>query len=213
MGVVRARTVAGLVGHASCGPLFCVIVGRTRGHARSAGAVRLQLHRLTIEARVRRRATMDRDCPNGRSAYVSSTASGGAVWQYTIDPTTGKLTPKSPATAAAGFAPHNIVIAANGKNAYVITVANSKVAQYRINQRSGTLSPKPLSTATTVLHPEAIVIAANGKSAYVTSENDPEMSQYKINPATGKITPMTPATVKTASGAFGVAATPDPPAK
>ena len=152
--------------------------------------------------------------PNGRSAYVAAPGGGrggpgsGAVWQYTINPTTGKLTPKSPATAAAGFGPHNIVIAPNGKNAYVSTVDDHKVSQYRINQRTGTLSPQPASTATTVLAPEAIALAANGKSAYVTSEGLSMLSQFTIDPTTGKITPMTPATVKTARGALGVAVTP-----
>jgi site-specific recombinase XerD len=37
------------------GPLFCVIVGRTRGHAWSATAARLELHRAALEAGVRRR--------------------------------------------------------------------------------------------------------------------------------------------------------------
>jgi site-specific recombinase XerD len=37
------------------GPLFCVIVGPTRGHAWSASAARLELHRAAIEAGVRRR--------------------------------------------------------------------------------------------------------------------------------------------------------------
>ena len=37
------------------GPLFCVIAGPTRGHAWSAGAARLQLHRIALEAGVRRR--------------------------------------------------------------------------------------------------------------------------------------------------------------
>jgi len=37
------------------GPLFCVIAGPTRGHAWSAGAVRLQLHQLALQAGVRRR--------------------------------------------------------------------------------------------------------------------------------------------------------------
>jgi site-specific recombinase XerD len=37
------------------GPLFCVIVGPTRGHAWSASAARLELHRVAIEAGVRRR--------------------------------------------------------------------------------------------------------------------------------------------------------------
>jgi hypothetical protein len=59
-----------------------------------------------------------------------------------------------------------------------------------------------------VLDPEALAIAADGKNAYVTSGDDPKLSQYSINTETGKITPMTPATVRTASGAFGVAVTP-----
>jgi site-specific recombinase XerD len=37
------------------GPLFCVIVGPTRGHVWSASAARLELHRIAIEAGVRRR--------------------------------------------------------------------------------------------------------------------------------------------------------------
>jgi site-specific recombinase XerD len=37
------------------GPLFCVIVGSTRGHAWSASAARLEIHRVAIDAGVRRR--------------------------------------------------------------------------------------------------------------------------------------------------------------
>jgi site-specific recombinase XerD len=37
------------------GPLFCMIVGPTRGHAWSASAARLELHRVAIGAGVRRR--------------------------------------------------------------------------------------------------------------------------------------------------------------
>jgi DNA-binding beta-propeller fold protein YncE len=70
-----------------------------------------------------------------------------------------------------------------------------------------------MSTADTVLHPEALALSADGKNAYATSENDPEIAQYTINPTTGKITAMTPATVKTASGALGLAVTPIPSAK
>jgi 6-phosphogluconolactonase (cycloisomerase 2 family) len=142
--------------------------------------------------------------PNNRSAYVATSTNG--VWQYTINPTTGKLSPKKPETT--GGSTHNIVIAPTGKNAYVIGATSSRVSQYRINLRTGTLSSKAVSTAATVVHPEAIVIAPNGKSAYVTSENDGKVAQYTINPTTGKITPMTPATVATASGSLGLAVTP-----
>ena len=36
-------------------PLFCVIVGPTHGHTWSASAARLELHRIAIDAGVRRR--------------------------------------------------------------------------------------------------------------------------------------------------------------
>ena len=39
------------------GPLFCVIAGPTRGHAWSASAARLELHRTALAAGVRRRVS------------------------------------------------------------------------------------------------------------------------------------------------------------
>jgi 6-phosphogluconolactonase (cycloisomerase 2 family) len=146
--------------------------------------------------------------PNGKSLYVAI----NAVWQYSINPNTGKLTPKSPATVAAPGHAHEIVTAPDGKSAYAVTVANNAVAQYRINPRTGGLSSKPVSTAGTVLNPESIKLAPNGTSAYVTSENDGELSQYTINPTTGKITPLSPATVPTSAGSLGesFAITPEP---
>jgi uncharacterized repeat protein (TIGR01451 family) len=145
--------------------------------------------------------------PDGRSAYVCS-VTPGAVSQYSINPTTGRLTPKSPAAVDTGFGSHSLAIAPDGKSAYVVTVPNNKISQYRINPSTGALSSKPASTAATVLHPEAIAIAADGKSAYVTSENKGQVSQYTISPTTGEIAPMSPATVATTSGAFGVAVSP-----
>jgi site-specific recombinase XerD len=37
------------------GPLFCVIVGRTKGHAWSASSARIELHQVALKAGVRRR--------------------------------------------------------------------------------------------------------------------------------------------------------------
>lgn len=55
--------------------------------------------------------------PNGKSLYVAV----GPVWQYSINPATGELTPKSPATIAAPGTAHDLAIAPNGKNVYVVT--------------------------------------------------------------------------------------------
>jgi 6-phosphogluconolactonase (cycloisomerase 2 family) len=115
--------------------------------------------------------------PDGKSAYVTGTGytrtGGGTIWQYSINPATGKLTPKSPETVATGRAPKDRAITPDGKNLYVVTVANDTVSQYRINPHTGALSARPASTAATMLHPEASVLA-----------------QFAISPATGKITPL-----------------------
>ena len=78
--------------------------------------------------------------PNGKSAYVADT---NGVWQYTINPTTGKLTPKKPATVGTGKGTHNIVIAPDGKNAYVITVSNDRIAQYASTRAPARSAPSP----------------------------------------------------------------------
>ena len=142
--------------------------------------------------------------PNGKSLYVAV----NSIYQYSINPTTGKLTPKSPATVAAPGTAHDLRITPDGKSAYVVTVANDRISQYGINPRTGALSRTPLSTANTVLHPEAIALSPDGHTVYVTSENEGLLSQFSINATTGKLAPLSPATVATASGSLGIAVTP-----
>ena len=55
VGVVSARPWLSERATLPVGPLFCVIAGPTAGHAWSAGAARLQLHQIALEAGVRRR--------------------------------------------------------------------------------------------------------------------------------------------------------------
>jgi site-specific recombinase XerD len=53
--VVGAPALANERAKLPVGPWFCVIVGRTTGHSWSASAARLELHRVAVEAGVRRR--------------------------------------------------------------------------------------------------------------------------------------------------------------
>ena len=150
--------------------------------------------------------------PDGKSAYVTcagyTKTSHDGIWQYSIDPATGKLTPLSPAMVAIADGPHDLAITPDGKNLYVVTVGSNTISQYRINPHTGALSAEPASTAATMLHPEAIALAPDGKNAYVTSGNTSVLSQFAISPATGKITPLSPATVTLPSGSLGLAVTP-----
>jgi len=115
----------------------------------------------------------------------------------------------SPATVATGKGPHDLAVAPDGKNLYVITVTDDTIAQYAISPANGALSARPVSTARTVPVPEAIALSPDGNNAYVTSEGEGALSQFAISPVTGKITPLSPATVTAPShGSLGVAVTP-----
>ena len=145
--------------------------------------------------------------PDGKSAYVTGR---NTIWQYTINTATGKLTPMSPATVATGRrGPHDLAVTPDGKNLYVITVANATISQYGISPATGALSARPVSTARTVPVPEALALSPDGKNAYVTSQGKGVLSQFAISPVTGKITPLSPATVTAPShGSLGLAVTP-----
>ncbi len=103
--------------------------------------------------------------PQGTSAYATSSAS--EVSQYTINPITGQLTAKSPATVAAGSAgTAAIAFTPNGTSAYVV---GTNISQYSIDATTGDLTPKSPATVTTPSNPEPIAVGPNGKYAYVAN--------------------------------------------
>src|SRR6516165_2877773 len=78
--------------------------------------------------------------PQGTSAYAVDNLSdtAGAVSQYSINPATGKLTPKSPKTVPTAGGPSGIIaIAPDGRNAYVPSA--KAISQYRISPATGKL--------------------------------------------------------------------------
>ena len=140
---------------------------------------------------------------DGKSAYVTNTANPGeggtgpaSVSQYTIDPTTGQLSAKTPATIATGTDPLGIALSPDGRSAYVANAFSNpaEVSQYTVNPTTGALSPKSPATVPTN-EPEGI--AVSGNSAYVTNIGMDTVSQYTIDPTTGALHPKVPATVPT----------------
>ncbi len=151
--------------------------------------------------------------PDGKSAYVTADAqfSGiGSVWQYSIDPVTGALSPKTPASVAAVNSPVGVAVTPDGKSAYVANSGYTTVSQYSIDPGTGALSPKTPATVASD-SPYAVAVTPDGKSAYVTASNDDIVSQYSIDPVTGALSPKSPATVVAGTNPedFGVAVTPD----
>jgi DNA-binding beta-propeller fold protein YncE len=158
--------------------------------------------------------------PDGKSAYVANAnlppQPNGAVSQFSIDPLTGALSPKSPASVPAGFDPVGIAVTPDGKSAYVpnanLPSPNGNVSQYSIDPLTGALSPKTPPTVPAGLEPVQVAVTPDGKSAYVTNDNGGgaggSISQYNIDPVTGALSPKTPASVP-AVGPYGIAVSPD----
>jgi YVTN family beta-propeller protein len=76
--------------------------------------------------------------PSSKFAYVVN-RKDDTVSMFRIDPTTGNLTPNTPATIEAGAQPWRIVVDPSGKFAYVGNQNGNSVSIYTIN-KDGTLT-------------------------------------------------------------------------
>jgi 6-phosphogluconolactonase (cycloisomerase 2 family) len=169
--------------------------------------------------------------PQGTSAYAvdnrSSTA--GAVSQYTLNPATGKLTPKSPGTVATAGAPSGIIaISPDGKNAYV--PAAKAISQYRISPATGKLTSMPPRTVAGAGFPIGIKVAPDGRYLYIISGTQclvpmgstgsecthsakarraSTVSVFRISPATGTLSAKPVQTAATGLGPQMITIAPD----
>ncbi len=143
---------------------------------------------------------------DGKSAYVTG---GNVISQYNIDPVTGVLSLKNPATVAAGANPQGIAVTPDSKNAYAANlgsgVGQGTVSQYSIDPVTGALSPKTPPIALADMGPTEIAVTPDGTSAYVTNQGSNDVSQYSIDPLTGALLPKTPATVAAGQDPIGIA--------
>jgi 6-phosphogluconolactonase (cycloisomerase 2 family) len=124
--------------------------------------------------------------PSGKFAYVadggqsSNGAKGTNVAMYSIDATTGVLTPIG--TVAAGVSPSSIAIHPSGKFVYVVNDDSNDISTYTLNLTTGDLA----SIGTLAATAGSIVIHPSGKFAYVTSSGG--VAMYTIDTTTGALT-------------------------
>jgi DNA-binding beta-propeller fold protein YncE len=155
--------------------------------------------------------------PDGESVYVANSArvasSAGTVLQYDVG-AGGTLSPKSPATVAAGALPSEVAVSPDGESVYVTNDAavNPSVSQYYVGA-GGTLSPKSPATVGTGSGPIGIAVSPAGTSVYVTNFGSPftsgSVSQYDVG-AGGTLSPKSPATVAAGAGPAAVVVSPPP---
>jgi 6-phosphogluconolactonase len=167
--------------------------------------------------------------PQGTSAYavddLSNTA--GAVSQYTLNPATGKLTPKSPAMVATAGVPSGLIaISPDGKNAYV--PSGKAISVYRISPATGQLTPMPPRKVAGAGFPIGIKVAPDGRYLYFVSgincfttkgstgkcnqartRKASTVSVFGISPVTGALSARPVQTIRTGLGPQMISIAPD----
>lgn len=109
---------------------------------------------------------------------------------YTINSTTGALSPIGGSPFAAGTRPYDVAVDPSGKFAYVVNNISNDVSAYTINMATGALSPVSGSPFSTGSAPISVAVDPSGKFAYVANNNSNSVSAYSINSATGALSPI-----------------------
>jgi 6-phosphogluconolactonase (cycloisomerase 2 family) len=119
---------------------------------------------------------------DSRFAYVPN--AGGLIQAFSIDATSGTLTPLPPpnTTVATGSNAHSAVI--TGDLLYVANINSNNITSYRINGTTGVLTP--LTTTTTGNQPHYMVVR-NG-FLYVANFEANNIQRFNINTGTGELT-------------------------
>jgi 6-phosphogluconolactonase len=171
--------------------------------------------------------------PQGTSVYVVDAPGNatGEVSQYTLNPATGTLTPKSPKTVPAAAGPSGIIaLAPGGRNAYVPDDTAQAISQYSISPATGTLTPMTPRTVADPggmnVGPTGIKVAPGGRYAYITntklcivpkgekcpsttSGNANTVSVFRISPGTGALSARPVQTVATGQNPQMITIAPD----
>lgn len=143
--------------------------------------------------------------PDGASAYVTNFG-GASVSQYDVDPTSGAMTPKSPATVPAGASPVGIATSPDGQSVYVANrLATGTVTQFSVIA-GGRLAPKVPATVPAGSRPVGVVAGTNG--VYATNFISDTISQYDAA-SDGALTPKTPDHVTAPHDPYFAALAPD----
>jgi|HubBroStandDraft_1064217.scaffolds.fasta_scaffold00233_11 6-phosphogluconolactonase len=150
--------------------------------------------------------------PAGRFAYVANLMSNAAddatVAMFTINSSTGVLTPTTPATVPTGYFPQGIAIDPSGRFVYTANSDDNTVSMFTINSSTGVLTPTAPAAVAAGSSPGFMTVHPSGKFAYASNQDDDTISMYTINSSTGVLTPTTPAAVPAGSSPFGVTVDP-----
>jgi len=154
--------------------------------------------------------------PSGKFAYVANLMSNASdlatVSMFSINSSTGVLTPTTPFMVPTGFFPQGIGIDPLGRFVYTANSDDNSVSMFTIDVGTGVLTPTTPPAVSTLANvstgnessPLAVTVDPSGRFAYAVNQDDDTVSMFTIDSATGVLMPTTPATVFTGGSPFGI---------
>ncbi len=147
--------------------------------------------------------------PSGKFLYVTNaiSASAGDVLAYTIDSTSGALTPVMGWSPGVGPNPLQAAVDPTGKFLYVTVNGGlgggPQVASLAINPTTGALTPA--GAPAPAQNPTGIAVDPSGRFVYVTNPNLGTVAVFAINATTGALSEVPGSPFAAGGGPFGIA--------
>ncbi len=142
-------------------------------------------------------------------AYAANNGSNN-VSAYTINASTGFLTPITGSPFNAGMSPVIVTTDPLGKFAYVVNNGSNNVSAYTINASTGFLTPATGSPFAAGTAPNSVAVDASGRFAYVANPQSQNISAYTIDSNTGALTAIVGSPYPTGAKTEPYAVTVDP---
>jgi 6-phosphogluconolactonase (cycloisomerase 2 family) len=131
--------------------------------------------------------------PSGRFAYAANSASTnilGNTLGYTINASSGALTPISGSPFAAGSQPESVTVDPSDRFVYVTNFGSNNISGYTITASSGALTPIPGSPFAAGTAPFSVTVDPSGRFTYVANQRSNNISGYTITASSGVLTPI-----------------------
>ncbi len=143
-----------------------------------------------------------------RGAVITADSLAHAVSAYRVAPGTGRLTPGSVYTEAAGANPFSLSASPGGRYIYVANSGNSSVGIFRLHAPArlaevGMIHEAPGS------EPYAVAITPNGRYAYVANFGNATIGMFRRRPAHGQLAALGLFHEPPGDGPYGLAIGPD----
>jgi 6-phosphogluconolactonase (cycloisomerase 2 family) len=143
--------------------------------------------------------------PTGKFVYAALNGSN-AISAYTINSSTGALTPVTGSPFPAGSVPYMVRVDPSGRFAYATNLHSDNISAYSINSSTGALTPiagSPFSFPTLNGAPNGLAVDSSGRFLYATDSNLNYVVAFSIDNSTGALTPVSGSPFASGAGPWG----------